>query len=134
METRKPLHTCCVVGCKELTRATRCEKHEAEHQERAAQRTAKRNYDYDKYQRDAEATAFYRTAAWIRARGARLMQDNFLCQECLRKKRFSRATTVHHLVPVRTMMNRALDLNNLESLCASCHSKGHFNEMERKGR
>lgn len=50
------------------------------------------------------------------------MRDHGLCQECLREGMIRVADTVHHLVPLRQDWDRRLDLNNLKSVCNSCHN------------
>ena len=64
---------------------------------------------------------FYHTPAWRRARKLALQRDNFLCQECLRKKRITKATEVHHVKAISGHPSLALTLDNLESLCWDCH-------------
>lgn len=66
---------------------------------------------------------FYQSQAWRRLRLLALQRDNYLCQECLRKKRITRATEVHHVKPIADFPALALDLDNLESLCWDCHEQ-----------
>ena len=64
---------------------------------------------------------FYHTAVWRRLRVLALQRDRSLCQKCLKNKRIKRATEVHHVVPVESSPELALELANLESLCRDCH-------------
>ena len=64
---------------------------------------------------------FYQSKAWRRVRLLALQRDHYLCQECLRKKRLTKATEVHHLLPLEEHPELALELSNLESLCWDCH-------------
>lgn len=64
---------------------------------------------------------FYQKAAWRRLRRQALERDHYLCQECLRQKRFTKATEVHHIKPAEDYPELALTLSNLESLCWPCH-------------
>ena len=66
---------------------------------------------------------FYKKAVWVKLRNATLIRDNYLCQECLRRKRITKATEVHHVRPLETYPDLALDINNLESLCRECHER-----------
>lgn len=66
---------------------------------------------------------FYQKAAWRRVRRQALERDHYLCQECLRHKRFTRATEVHHKKPAEEYPELALTLSNLESLCWNCHEQ-----------
>jgi len=59
--------------------------------------------------------------AWKRLRLLALHRDHYLCQECLRNKRITTATEVHHVLPRSTHPELALELSNLESLCWDCH-------------
>lgn len=88
---------------------------------------------YDQYQRDPEIVKFYQSAAWKKTRKLALIRDNYLCQGCLSKKRFTNAEMVHHIVEVKDDINLRLELSNLESLCNSCHNKRH-NRHENRGK
>lgn len=77
------------------------------------------NEDEKKYQR------FYNSSVWKRVKGLRLMLDNGLCQECLKKGILTKATTVHHKEELKQEWGKRLDLDNLESLCHNCHNNKH---------
>lgn len=66
---------------------------------------------------------FYVTAAWKQLRRERLAKDNYLCQRCLKRKRIVPATTVHHIKPVKDYPELALVIDNLISLCNTCHGQ-----------
>ena len=66
---------------------------------------------------------FYQSRVWRNARRLALQRDNFLCQECLRNKRITPATEVHHKKELEDYPELALDLENLESLCWDCHEQ-----------
>lgn len=68
---------------------------------------------------------FYNSTAWKKLRVVALVRDNYLCQPCLRNKRLTTANTVHHIKPRLDHPELALDLDNLESICPSCHNKEH---------
>jgi len=69
--------------------------------------------------------AFYKSAAWLKCREYVLNRDNHLCQLCLKRKKLTPANTVHHIKPLEEAPELALDPNNLESICPSCHNKEH---------
>jgi 5-methylcytosine-specific restriction enzyme A len=52
------------------------------------------------------------------------------CQECLKHDRLVAATHVHHIVELTDDWDKALDLDNLRSLCASCHSRLHARDQQ----
>lgn len=64
---------------------------------------------------------FYQSRVWRRVRLLALQRDHYLCQACLRKKRFTTATEVHHIKPLEEYPELGLELSNLESLCWDCH-------------
>jgi 5-methylcytosine-specific restriction protein A len=63
------------------------------------------------------ADPFYRSAEWHRARALALRRDGKLCQAC-----GDTASHVDHIV-ARAAGGASLDLANLRSLCAGCHSR-----------
>ncbi|WP_028392733.1 HNH endonuclease [Bacillus cihuensis] len=80
---------------------------------------------YDKYKRNKEARAFYKSAAWMKCRQVVLIRDNYLCQECLRKGKITIGNTVHHIKHLEEHPELALDIDNLECICRPCHNKEH---------
>ena len=108
----RPKRPCSYPGCPELTDERYCDRH----------RGAGNRY-YDRNLRSRRSDAFYKSKAWQAARQARLTRDNHMCRECLREGRITPANTVHHIVEITEDWSKRLDLDNLESLCASCHGK-----------
>ena len=53
------------------------------------------------------------------------LRRNPLCEECLTKGVYVAATHVHHKIEVKDDPSRKLDIDNLQSLCNSCHSSIH---------
>jgi len=80
---------------------------------------------YDKYKRNKEAKKFYNSAAWRKCREYVLKRDNYLCQRCLRKGIIQAADVVHHKEHLEDNPEKALDPENLESLCNACHNEEH---------
>lgn len=105
----KPLKPCAVSGCPNLTSGTYCEKHRKE-----------RNIQYSRFNRDAELNRFYKSKEWRDLRRSYLDRHP-LCAMCLKEGRYTIATIVDHIVPIRQGGAR-LDTNNLQSLCHSCHT------------
>ncbi|WP_249316364.1 HNH endonuclease [Gehongia tenuis] len=73
------------------------------------------------------AKDFYHEAVWKRLREQALIRDHYLCQRCLLSGKLKRATTVHHVCPVDRYPAQALDIGNLQSVCAQCHNQLHPN-------
>ena len=46
-----------------------------------------------------------------------------LCEMCKENERLTVATEVDHIVPIKKDWSKRLDINNLQSLCHSCHMK-----------
>jgi DEAD/DEAH box helicase domain-containing protein len=70
--------------------------------------------------------------SWSQARQAARARDGFLCRQCAAPEKAGRAYDVHHLKPFRSFgyvpgENRndrlANDLDNLVTLCPSCHQR-----------
>ena len=80
---------------------------------------------------------FYHTEAWKRVRELALQRDMGMCRECMRALELGfgqkprRAVMVHHIQPLKERPDLALDLNNLESLCAKHHEEKHPERRER---
>lgn len=77
---------------------------------------------------------FYNSKEWQDCREVALVRDHYLCQHCLREKRFTPATSVHHIEHLKDCPERALDLDNLISLCTICHNKEHPEKLRKFGR
>ncbi|RZI15783.1 HNH endonuclease [Staphylococcus aureus] len=50
---------------------------------------------------------------------------------CLREDIITDAKIVHHIIYVDEDFNKALDLDNLMSVCYSCHKKIHANDNDK---
>jgi 5-methylcytosine-specific restriction protein A len=79
---------------------------------------------YDRRPERREDNAFYTGAPWRKLKRVKLGQDP-LCQRCSTPARPVAATTVHHKKERKDAPDLALDLDNLESVCSSCHSTHH---------
>lgn len=81
----------------------------------------KKQYGADKT--TLKEQGFYHTPAWRRVRVQVLERDHYLCQNCLRNRRITAATEVHHIQPLEEHPELALVAENLESLCWKCHEE-----------
>jgi 5-methylcytosine-specific restriction protein A len=68
---------------------------------------------------------FYHTSEWRKLR-AQYIRLNPLCAECERNDKLTDCTgkgagVVDHIQPIR-LGGEALDINNLQTLCTSCHN------------
>jgi 5-methylcytosine-specific restriction enzyme A len=122
---KKPLKPCNYIGCSKLTRKKYCEQHEY-----------KTVYDtrfYDQYVRDKESTKFYKSKPWKKTREQVLIRDHGLCQSCLKNKRITMASIVDHIIPLKIAWEKRLDMNNLQSLCQSCHNQKTAEDKKKYG-
>jgi 5-methylcytosine-specific restriction protein A len=73
---------------------------------------------------------FYNSAKWIRCRELYKQVKNGLCERCLKKGIYSAGEEVHHkiwLTPENINDPEiTLSFDNLELLCASCHTYEHI--------
>ena len=83
-----------------------------------------RHQVYDRAARNREADRFYSSAAWVSIRRSKLACDP-LCEVCKALGMLVPARVVHHRVGVLECIDGRLDMDNLQSLCASCHSRLH---------
>lgn len=83
------------------------------------------------YMTEAE---FLATAKWKRKREKILRRDRHLCQWCKRYGKKVTATHVHHIVHYDDAPERALDDDNLVSICAGCQNTAHPERAKNRGR
>lgn len=62
---------------------------------------------------------FYNTKEWKTLRLTVLERDHYLCQSCLKKGLYVDGNQVDHIIP--RSQGGADTLNNLQTLCKSCH-------------
>lgn len=73
------------------------------------------------FERENPNSKFYNSRAWRKLRKQFLM-ENPLCFHCQQKDEITPATVADHVVPINKG-GAALDENNLQPLCASCHNR-----------
>lgn len=113
------LHACNKAGCKALipVGTAYCDKHT---------NSASRYYDRIRMHRQLTRNyrLFYQSQAWRDLRALKLA-ENPLCEECMKHDTYTIATDVHHVKDVFTYPKDKLKLENLKSLCKSCHERIH---------
>ncbi len=75
--------------------------------------------------------AFYVSREWKDKRSQILERDHYECQRCngnfviedkpIKKIRITKAKYIHHIIPLKKNFEKALDDENLVSLCFRCH-------------
>lgn len=108
----KPMVPCRHPGCPELVPAGQryCEKHKGLHPEEV---------------RSAGSRGYNRR--WQKAR-KRFLQAHPLCEECMKKGVYTKATVVDHIIPHRGDPKLFWDESNWQALCKRCHDKKTGNE------
>lgn len=87
-----------------------------------------------------ESDPFYHSKEWKRIRKDVLARDGGMCQDCMDRMRAEigfrprRATLVHHIIPRSERPDLALVMDNLRSLCDSCHEERHPERRSKKKR
>ena len=115
---RKPKRPCSYPSCPRLVEGRFCKEHERLY-----------NKNYEKYQRDPNTYKRYdKTWRIIRKR---YIEAHPLCERCLSEHRMTKADHVHHIKPLS--VGGTHDVNNLMSVCKSCHSKIHADIGDRWG-
>ena len=115
---RKPKRPCSFPGCPNLVEAGMrfCPEHEKEENRR-----------YEKYGRDRTAKRRY-------GRGWKRVRDHYiaahpLCEQCMKEGRLTRATQVHHIVPLSEGGSSRPE--NLTAICSECHARIHAKRGDR---
>lgn len=68
---------------------------------------------------------FYASKEWLGLRRKVLKQQNYECQQCKKKGKYRKATTVHHIKELIKYPELALHENNMKCLCRECHEREH---------
>lgn len=114
----KPARPCRYRGCAGLTTDSSgyCEQHKNTDRKRRAR-------DYSKKPDDK----FYSSTAWAKCRLMKLARDP-LCEDCLAEGRLTQGEIVHHVIHYQDRPDMAYHLDNLRTVCRSCHAKEHLYE------
>ena len=75
--------------------------------------------------------SFYLSLEWKNLRNYKLSMTP-LCEECKRNGVFTGANEVDHIIPIVIDPEKRLDIDNLQSLCKSCHSAKTYLENKDK--
>lgn len=107
-----------------------CMKHGFYNGDRCTQCDKENNRHYTKFIRKKDRQKIYDSSKWKKVRELALIRDLFLCQECLRNGIETKGDTVHHKIELSEDITLAFELDNLETICRSCHNKHHGREKE----
>lgn len=102
-----------------------CYKHNVYYNDKCNLCSSEYNKEYNKNIRAKDRAKIYNSSKWKKIREIALLRDSFLCQECLRNGIETKATIVHHKIELKEDITLAFDLDNLESICDTCHNREH---------
>lgn len=68
--------------------------------------------------RKKERNPFYVSVEWVKLRAIKFAM-NPVCEHCHRKQ----TAEIDHITPLRIAPEMALDVDNLQGLCKSCHAR-----------
>jgi 5-methylcytosine-specific restriction protein A len=75
----------------------------------------------------AEAERIRNSGRWRWLRRVKLARDP-LCEDCLERDRTEAASQVHHMEPIVRRPDLAFEMENLRSLCTTCHARREAEE------
>lgn len=88
------------------------------------------NKELIKVIKEGNTYKFYKSRVWRSKRKQILIRDNYECQKCKSRGRFSKADCVHHIKHLKDYPELALTDDNLECLCNPCHNEEHPEKLE----
>lgn len=80
---------------------------------------------YNESSRNKESQSFYNNKQWKKLTHVIKQKDNGLCLNCLNDNKIKYKDVIHHIIPLTDDKSKALDINNLISLCHTCHNRTH---------
>ncbi len=93
--------------------------------EKKVEKKNKSNEKKSKSERYAvKYSSFYSSKDWRALRDYK-RELNPLCEKCYAKGIIKDTEEIHHMVSIEADMSKALELDNLISLCKSCHDSEH---------
>ena len=90
--------------------------------QKSAKRKATREYNVAR----PKAQNFYHTKRWKHLRDY-FLSTSPICVECAKRGIVTAGQLVDHIIPI-TDGGAAMDINNLQTLCAACHNRKHAGE------
>ena len=117
---------CNKAGCRALINSheSYCPKHK---------QTTNIYYNKARNQNNPEYVNFYKSSDWVKTRYQALLRDEFLCRRCIEEHgELKEADLVHHYVETRDDWDKRLDIDNLISLCNTCHSQVHSKPQQNR--
>lgn len=97
---------CTYPGCRCIVDRGRCQRH------------AKENRSH----RNGKSDPFYSSHSWRKLRALKISADP-CCEDCAKRGLVKAADEVHHVVARSVDASIAMDIDNLMSLCKTCHSR-----------
>ena len=124
-----PKKKCLKINCNELIdyRLKYCDKHK--------ELINQSNKDYERFrtERDKTYIKFYQSRQWKNTRKSVMIDNDWLCQECLRQGYYKQADVVDHIIELKDDWDKRLDKDNLRPLCHEHHNIKTKEEQKRRG-
>lgn len=83
------------------------------------------NKQYDTHIRKSDRVKIYNSRKWKQVRQVALLRDNLMCIPCAKNGNDVLATEVHHIQYLEHRPDLAYSLDNLISICRTCHMNIH---------
>lgn len=114
-------------GCYELVDSGRgyCDAHINER----GKQSREVNTTYN--QQRPERHRFYHTKEWKQLRKKKVAKTPY-CERCKAKGVYRPVEIVHHKIEIEQDWSKRLEIDNLESVCRSCHNEIHSNSDKKK--
>lgn len=123
-----PVKKCDKVNCNNLINFN--ESYCDEHKHLSKQH--KKDYDLVRYERDKTFIRFYNSKEWKQVRHNVKLSYDYLCQECLKEDKYTKADVVDHVIELKDDWSKRLDKNNLIPLCHYHHNIKTIAEKEKR--
>ncbi len=86
-----------------------------------------------KFLAEGKSERFYYLYIWRnKVKPKVLARDRNECQRCKRKGKYSKAEAIHHIIELEEDPTKALNTDNLISLCKACHNELHNRSFKAK--
>ncbi|UII56702.1 HNH endonuclease [Cytobacillus spongiae] len=86
--------------------------------------------EINKLLNEGNIVKFYNCRKWRKLSKRIQKRDNYECQKCKRRGKYSKGKNVHHIRELKVVPELAYAEDNLETLCISCHNEEHPEKLE----
>lgn len=123
-----PVRKCNEVNCKTLINFR--ERYCDEHKEKV--NDYKKDYEKKRYERDKEFIKFYNSKSWREVRQIAMLENDYLCNECLLEGKYTKADVADHIIEIKDDWSKRLDSSNIRILCHYHHNLKTIEEKKKR--